>query len=220
MCDPISIAGAALSGAGMAANSIASNEVQHATNAAEQQTQFLNGIQQNRINAANASADAQYQGFQAGQAAKGQQLGDVLSAQSVGNPARSYMPPSMSANTNANTAMQEAPMAAYGTQQARSLGNMRSFGDYLANTNRAAGRDLQTADQAANFMRGNSAVEGLELNQAQHAGDTAGLFGKLLGGVGGLGIKAGLTGTGGLGGLFGASSADAAQDAAQNATYF
>ena len=78
MCDPISIAGVALSGAGMAANSIAANQVSSATNAAEQQTAYLNKIDADKAFAANDTARSAYDNFGAGQSAMGQQLGDYL----------------------------------------------------------------------------------------------------------------------------------------------
>lgn len=210
MCDPISIAGAALTGAGMAENAIGSNAVQSSINSAEQQEQYLNGVQQQRINQANSAALGNYSNFQQGQTAEGKSLGDFLQANSTGAaPPKSYMAPT-DANTQNELSTQNSIGNALGTQQARSLGNVRSFGDYLASANRGAARNLQTADQGANFMQGNANVLGLQLHDAQQAGNTNSLLGSIGTALGGLGIKAGISGAGSkLGNLFAPSVAAA-----------
>ena len=217
MCDPISIAGAALSGAGMAANSIAANQVASATNAAEQQTAMLNQVDANRAFAQNKAALGQYDNFAAGQGAMGQQLGDYLKTAVNRAPPPSQMAPT-GGSTSAAVAAGAPAVSAFANQQGGALGNVDSFGDYLAQANRGANRHLQQATMNDDFERQNNAVLGLQLNDASHAGDTASLFGSALGGAGSLGIKAGLSGygsglTSSIGGLFGGdvSSADAAK---------
>lgn len=204
MCDPVTIAGAALSGAGMAANAIGSNQVQHANNAASQQTMLLNMLQQQRADQANAAALGEYQNFGAGQTARGAQLGDILTSATKTPMTPGQMAPTTSGNVAQAEGINQHAVDVGSQQQGRALGNVMSFGDYLGNVNRGAARDLQTADQATNFMKGNSNVLGYKLADAQHAGDTTGLLGNVASGLGGLGIKAGLSGGfGKLAGFFG-----------------
>jgi hypothetical protein len=168
MCDPISIAGAALSGAGMAANSIAANQVASATNAAEQQTAMLNQVDANRAFAANRQALGNYNNFAAGQGAMGQQLGDYLKTAVKRAPPPSQMAPT-GGSTSAAVAAGAPSVSSFSNQQAGALGNLNSFGDYLAQQNRAANRGFKQANMNDEFMRQNNAVLGLQLNDASHA---------------------------------------------------
>lgn len=82
-------------------------------------------------------------------------------------------------------------------QQGRALAQMRSFGDFLGDTSRLQGRDASLVGQIGGFKRGSSNITPLELDAASQKGAGLRTLGDIMGGLGSIGLTAGLTGGGG-----------------------
>lgn len=203
MCDPITISGIALSGAGVAANAVGAGKVADATSASlAQNLQKQNALDQQAAGV-NAHSLGLYSDMQGQQDAKSKDLGDMFlqaSAPVASSPANEA--PAGSANTQQNESAAKAITQGFNNQQALSGAKVKSFGDVLSNDALAQGRDASQINQINDFKRGDQNVLGLELNQDSHAGDGWDLAGSLASGLGGIGIKAGLGGAANkLGGL-------------------
>ena len=103
-------------------------------------------------------------------------------------------------------AKQRAAAKDYTDKQGAALGNLRAFGDLLGSIGRLQARDAGQIGQIGGFKRGSSNATSLELDAASHKGDGLKLFGDVLGGLGTLGMSAGLSGKT-LSGLFGGATA-------------
>lgn len=206
MCDPLTIAGAALSVGGIAANTIGQSQVAAASNRAAQAESARQAQLRQEAAAVQAHSNSLYEGLAGKQQDRAADLttylrGNQLPAQ--GSAQTTVEAPAGSSNiTTQGEASQRARADAYGSQQAGALADMRSFGDLLGTTALAQGRDAGQIGQIGNFMKGSASVLPMELNAASHAGDTAKMFGGLAGGLGKVGIAAGINGST-LGGLFG-----------------
>lgn len=82
------------------------------------------------------------------------------------------------------------------------LADVRSFGDLLGDISRKQARDAGQIGQIGGFKAGSQGVLPLELDAAAQAGGKAKLLGDVLGGLGSIGLSAGLSGQNifGLGG--------------------
>jgi hypothetical protein len=83
---------------------------------------------------------------------------------------------------------------AYVNHQADALGNLRSFGDLFGTISRGQARDAQLIGQIGGFKKGSSAVEQLELDNANRAGNEQKMWADLSGGIGKVGLTAALAG--------------------------
>ena len=83
---------------------------------------------------------------------------------------------------------------AYVDHQADALGNLRSFGDLFGGIQRGQAQDAQQVGQIGGFKKGSSAVEQLELDNANRAGNTYKTWADLTGGLGKVGLTAALSG--------------------------
>jgi hypothetical protein len=104
--------------------------------------------------------------------------------------------------------------SAYGADQADKLAELRSFGDVMGTAGRGVAEDTGRVGQIGSFKKGSEAVTPLELDNANRAGNTYKFFGDMLGGLGKVGLTAGLspmmapglTGAGGIAGAVGPTS--------------
>lgn len=195
MCDPITIAGIALSGAGMAANSIGAGRVADATAGALRDSLQRQQNFDREAAGVNARSLGLYNDFQGQQDAKAASLADAF-GKAVAPVATSgtNAPAATSANTRDAEAAARGLVQAFSNNQATTSAKARSFGDVLHDDTLAQGRDAIQLGQIADFKRGDTGVLGLKLNAASHAGDPWNLAAQLAGGVGNVGIQAGLTG--------------------------
>lgn len=209
MCDPLTIAGIALSGASVAANSIAASQQEAATNRALEQHRAKQTALQQEANALNETSRKTYDGFGQQQEQRSNELGSYLNKQLDATPATPGAEPAQTASniTVQEEARQRGSARAYSRQQAGALGEMRGFGDLLGTLSRQQARSAGEVGQLGGFMSGNSAVLPLQLDAASHAGDTMATIGGIAGGFGKLGLSAGLSGGGFGGGAAGAGGA-------------
>lgn len=167
--------------------------------------------------ALNAGAQDRYIDFGDKQDEKGKALGDYFAtaeASAAPDPgvanalAASVLPSGSNDIVTQETNKQIGRAKQFTDQQAGALGELRAFGDVLGDTSRLQGRDASLLGQIGGFKRGSSNILPLELDAAAQKGGGLQLLGDILGGVGSIGINAGLTG-GSLAGLFGGGAAGA-----------
>lgn len=82
---------------------------------------------------------------------------------------------------------------AYTNQQGNALGQLRAFGDTMGDANRNLGGNAQWINTLGGFQQGSAGVLNSELAAANDAGSGWGTLGDILGGVGSLGLTAGLS---------------------------
>ncbi|HEV2155404.1 hypothetical protein [Bradyrhizobium sp.] len=83
--------------------------------------------------------------------------------------------------------------SAYGADQADKLAQLRSFGDVIGTAGRGVADDASKVGQIGSFKKGSEAVTQLELDNANRAGNSYKFFGDILGGLGKVGLTAGLS---------------------------
>lgn len=201
MCDPLTIAGIALTAGSTVANSIAQGQVARARNDALAAERIRQAGYDRETDALNTQSQDRYQDFSGQQDQRGQELGDYFSGQSIesadANAAAAQeqsVAPTSSNITMREEAKQRGNAKAFTDEQGRRLGDLRSFGDLLGGIGREQARDASLIGQIGGFKRGSSAVLPYELEAANSAGGGAKMFGDILGLGGGLLSGAGLSG--------------------------
>jgi hypothetical protein len=202
MCDPVSIAGAALTAGSVAANSAAASSVASARGKAmdaERQRQAGFRAQASQINDKSRQL---YDGFGGQQDGRAKALGDYYTGANGNAPAAAgagstapteTMPGSGSALVVQEQAKQGGKAQAYSDQQGDALGNLRSFGDVMGTLGRASARNSQQVGQIGNFAQGSAGVLPYELEAANQKGNGMKMFGDLLKGAGSLATTYGLS---------------------------
>lgn len=207
MCDPVTIAGIALSAGSIVTNSMASNADARARDGVLAAERIRQQGYDKETAALNKTSEDRYKDFAPQQDARAQQLGDFLTtkvAPDAGTPAAAVMPTSSSDIVNQDLTKKQGEAQGYVDQQGAALGKLRSFGDLLGDTTRLQGRDAGLIGQVNGFKQGSNSIVPLELNQAATAGDGWRLFGDILGGAGSVATGAGINGgSGKLASMFG-----------------
>jgi hypothetical protein len=201
MCEPLVIAGLALSAGSAVVNSMAAAEDTRARDsvlAAERIRQ--RGLDQEATALNNTSRD-RYVGFEPQMQDRASSIGDYLASRVAPDPntsAPSVLPSSSSGVVNQEVDKQRGEAQTFVDGQTDALADLRSFGDLLGETSLLQGRDAQQIGMVGGFKRGSQNIVPLELNQAATAGDNHRLFADLLGGAGsvatGWGINGGASG--------------------------
>lgn len=204
MCDPMTIAGVALSGASALANSSAASSAASARNkalAAERERQA--GLDA-EMNALNATSRDRYVNFEGQQEAKGQALGDYFKGQAQPQDevnASAALPRSNSGLVVAEENRARGEAREFTNQQGEALGELRSFGDLLGGISRLQARDAASVEQLGGFKKGSSSILPYELDAASQKGAGAKMLGDILGGAGSIATNAGING-GSMGSIF------------------
>jgi len=196
MCDPLTIAGAVLTIGSTAANYMANSQVERARNDALAAERIRQNTLDKEADALNLNSREQYQDFDTQQTDRATQIGDFVAEQKMDVPEPGSAMPSSSSKIIVNEENKKRGQARdFTNQQAVALGNLRSFGDLLGDMGRNHARNAMEIGQIGGFKRGSSGVLPLELDEASQKGSGLRLFGDILGGLGGLGVSAGLSGT-------------------------
>lgn len=199
MCDPMTIVGAALTGASMVANNAAQNRVEKARKGAMTAERIRQNALQQEQNALAAQSTDRYQNFQGEQDQRASELGDFLKSQNQGLPqdggeVNSAVIPSNGSNiVVAEQAKQNKKAKGYADQQAAALGELRAFGDLLGDKMTLQRRDGSMIDTLTGFRR--NSMQGVlpaELEAANAKGDGLSNLGTLLGAAGNLGMQYGI----------------------------
>lgn len=195
MCDPLTLGGIALTVASTGANYFAqqqANDARSGALAAERIRQ--QGLDQEAA-ALNATSQDRFEGFQDKQQERAQSLTDMFTQQRAELPPAAAAMPASSSNLVVQNETRERGEARDRTNQVgAALGNLRAFGDVLGETSRLQGRDASQVGQIGNFKRGSSNILGMELDAASQAGSGLRTLGDVLGGLGRIGVAAGLGG--------------------------
>lgn len=206
MCDPITIAGVALSAGGLAANTVANNRVQKARKDAMAAERIRQQGLDAEAAALNLGSQDRYQGFQGQQDTRGSELGQYFQEQAspLDTPVTA-MPASNSNITVQEEGRQRGEARDRSDKEAGALGQLRGFGDLLGGISRLQARDASKIGQIGGFKQGSSGVLGMEMEGANSAGDKMKFLGDILSGAGRVATGAGLSGaTLGFGGAAGA----------------
>lgn len=207
MCDPMTIAGIALSAGSTVANTIASRKAANARDDVLAAERIRQRGYDSEADALNETARDRFEDTDVQQEAKATSLGDYFATAeptAANAAAASVMPTSTNDVVTREMRKKSGEAKAYTDQQAGALGQLRAFGDVLADNSRLQARDAGAVGQISGFKRGSSDVIPLELDRASQAGSGLRVLGDILGGFGGMAVNAGLTGGGS--GLFGGSA--------------
>lgn len=194
MCDPVTIAGIALSAGGVAANTIAQGQIRDKREDAMAAERIRQAGFREQQAALNTQSQNRYGDFEGQQAEKSKQLGDYFGEQGTSTPTTEEAPASDSNIVNAEISKQRGKASAYGKQQNEALGSLRSFGDIMGENSRLQARDAGQIGLIGGLAKGSAGVLPLELDAANSAGNDMKMFGDILGGLGGIGLNAGLGG--------------------------
>ena len=199
MCDPMTIAGIALTGASYAANASAQSKVNRARNDAMAAERIRQQGLDKEVAALNTVSQDSYKDFEAQQGDKAKSLADYFTSQEVAPPAaEDALPASSSSIVVKEQAKQKAKAKDFTNETGTALGQLRAFGDLLGDKSRLQARNAGAIGQLGNFKTGSSNILSYELDAANQKGNGMKMLGDLLGGFGSLGISAGLSGTGNL----------------------
>jgi hypothetical protein len=206
MCDPLTIAGAALSVGSTVANSVAASKAAKARDQALGAERIRQRGYDQEAAALNTQAQDTFQDFEGQREAKATNLGDYFATE-VPTPANtvaaSVMPTATNDIVTREMSKKSGEAKRFTDQQAGSLAGLRAFGDVLGDGSRTMARAGSEIGQIGGFKRGSSNVIPLELDAAAQKGQGLRVLGDLMGGFGGVALNAGLTGGklfGGLGG--------------------
>ena len=195
MCDPVTLAGIALTVGSTVAKSVAAGQVADARNDALAAERIRQQGLDREADALNLQSQDRYQGFEAKQEERGKNLGDYFASQTVDPGQANIAPASTSSITVQEQGRQNAKAKAFTDKQGAALGDLRSFGDLLGGIGRLQARDASQIGQIGGFKKGSSGVLSHELEAANSAGGGAGTLGDILGLGGSLAIGKGLQGS-------------------------
>lgn len=208
MCDPLTIAGAALTIGSTVANNNAMRKAEAARNDALAAERIRQRGLDREAEALAARSQDRYQNIEGQREDKSAALGDYFVQPTEAGEANESAAAALPSNANGIVVremnQQKGKAKAFTDQQGRALGDLRAFGDVLGDIGILQGQDASLIGQIGGFKRGSSNILPLELDVASRAGDRQRVLGDLLGGFGSIGLTAGLTG-GSLGNMFGGS---------------
>jgi hypothetical protein len=204
MCDPLTIGGALLTGASVVANQAADSQVQSARSGAMNSELFRQRGYDAEANNINTQARGRYDNAQGGMDDRAKQVADFYAANNAAlptsGPTTGALPTSSSNIIVQEGKRQGDKVAAYTKQQGEALGRLRSFGDVLGEASRGTAKDAAALGSVNSFKAGSQSVLPLELQAANSAGNGTRMLGDILGGVGKVGMFAGLSGGNPFGG--------------------
>lgn len=212
MCDPLTIAGAALSVGSTVANNMAASKQAKARDQALAAERIRQQGFDREAQALNTQSQDRYQDFEGQREVKAESLGDYFATEvptEANAAAASVMPTATNDIVTREMNKKAGEAKQFTDQQAGALAQMRSFGDLLGDTSRLQARDGAEIGQIGGFKRGSSNIVPLELEAAAQKGGGLKFLGDVLGGFGGLALNAGLTKGPGGGGLFGGGASAA-----------
>lgn len=211
MCDPVTIAGIALTAGSTVVNSMAAGKAQRARDDALAAERIRQTGLDREAQALNTQSQDRYTDFSGQQDERSKELGDYFTEQQIEkgsaneqaaqDMADAALPTSTSNITMAEENNQRGKAREFSNAQGEALGNLRAFGDLLGEVGRYQARDASQIGQIGGFKRGSAGVLPYELDAASHTADDMKLFGDILGLGGSVGTAAGLGG-GSLSGLF------------------
>lgn len=198
MCDPLTIAGAALTAGSTVANAVGARSAAKARDNALAAERIRQGALDQEAQALNAKSQDRFEDFEGQRETKTEALGDYFAnaapeTGAANAAAGTATPTSTNSVVTREMAKQSGKAKQFTDQQAGSLASLRAFGDVLGDASRLQARDAGLVGQIGGFKRGSSNIMPLELDAAAQKGAGARFLGDLLGGFGGIALNAGLT---------------------------
>lgn len=195
MCDPLTIAGLALTAGSTVANTMANNQAAKARTSALQAERIRQQGLDQEADALNLQSQDRYANVERDQAKKAQELGEYLSAQQTPEPTAAEALPTTNSNITVQEENKQRGQARERTDQnATALANLRSFGELLGGIGREQARDASLIGQIGGFKRGSVDANNYALDAAAQKGAGLRTLGDVMGGVGSIATGAGLTG--------------------------
>lgn len=200
MCDPLTIGGIALS----VGSTVMNNSAQNATRRAREDAMAAERMRQRQFDdesyGLNTQSQDRYGNFGEQQEERRKSLADMFNEQAGDEnrlPETGFEGSTAASPTSSNITIREQNRqldraGEFSRQQGDALGNLRSFGDLLGGIGRQQGRDAGQIGMVGGFKRASQNILPLELEAANNAGRSRGLFGDILGGLGGLAMQRGL----------------------------
>ena len=193
----MTITGVVLTAASAAASSAAQSRVADARDDAMAAERIRQGALDQEAAAHNLKAQDQYQDYDKKQDERGKELADYFTAQQSAPVDKSG--PAALPQSGSNITVQAEKKArdeakAFTDKTGTALGNLRSFGDLLGELGRGTARGAGYVGQIGGFKKGSSAVLPYELEAANGQGAGLRTLGDVAGGLGKIGIGAGLSG--------------------------
>lgn len=188
MCDPLALAGAAMTVGSSVMGGMAASKADAARADVMRNERARQDALDREADDINVRSQDRYQDFGAKQEERAQKLGDYFKEQSIANSAAgaqeaeaAVAPPSSSNITVQEIAKQSAEARDFTDRQGAALGNLRAFGDHLGEISRGQARDAGYIGQVGGFKKGSAAVMPMELEVANSAGAGLKKFGDILG---------------------------------------
>ncbi len=201
MCDPVTLAGVALTGLSTGLNYMAQSKAAKARDGALAAERTRQNRLDQEADALNLKSQDRYQDFEGQQDERTASLAEMFTGQEVAPPDASEALPATSSNiTIREEAKQRGKAKDFTDRTGTALAELRSFGDLLGGIGREQARDAGSIGQIGGFKRGSSGVLGFELDEASQAGNELKFGADLAGGFGGLALNAGLSGASPFGG--------------------
>jgi hypothetical protein len=195
MCDPITIAGIALTAGSTLVNSMAQSRIQRARDDAMAAERIRQQGLDKEAQALNTTSQDRYKDFEGQEQQAATKLADYFTSQEVPEPSAEAAIPTTASNLVVREeAKQRGKAEDFTDRTGTALGALRAFGDVLGSNSRLQARDASLVGQIGGFKQGSSNVLGYELEAANQAGKGLQLFGDILGGLGGVATSAGLSG--------------------------
>lgn len=195
MCDPLTIAGIALTVGSTAANYVGNQKAEAARNDVLAAERIRQNALDKEAEALNLTSQDRFQGFGEKQNERASSLADYFTGQQIAEPEPAAAMPISSSQLVVNEENKQRAKARDLTDRTgTALGELRSFGDLMGDTSRGQARDASLIGQIGGFKSGSSGVMPFELDQASKAGDGIKTFADLMGGFGSIGLTAGLSG--------------------------
>lgn len=195
MCDPLTIAGLALTAGSTVANYAANQKIQSARNDALAAERIRQKGFDREAEAVNATSQDRFTNVEGQVQQEATKLGDYFAGQNATAPAADAMPTTTGSNiTVQEEARQRSKAKASTDASGRALGQLRSFGDVLGGISRGQARDAGQVAQIGGFKTGSSGVLPYELEAANSKGAGLQMLGDILGGLGSVAVPAGLMG--------------------------
>jgi hypothetical protein len=195
--EPISLGiGAASTLASMFMNSAAQSQVDDARNAVIQKNRGQQAALDAEAKGATDQSLGRFSNFGAGMDADASRLSDFYKTP-ITTPTTpntiAALPASTNDYVNREIGTKGGIADAFVAHNADTLGKLRSFGDMFGNISRAQAGDTQKIGQLGSFKAGDTAVTNIALDNANRAGNTDAAIGNILGGLGKVGLTAGLS---------------------------
>jgi len=194
MCEPLSIA----SGALLVGSTLAGMAGQGEVDSARDDAMSAENARQKKLRAEAAAAlgksEADFSELPGKQQQTGDELADILNKNTTQQAPPTNLMPGVSDPTVVREVGKQTDKAkAFTNQQGNALGQLRAFGDTMGDANRNLGGNAQWINSLGGFQQGSAGVLNSELAAANDAGQGWGTLGDILGGVGSIGLTAGLT---------------------------